>query len=956
MRGVRFSSLRVAAFRGIRDLVVFDLRAPLTLVFAPNGTGKTTMCEAAEWLLTGQVERLKEGKDFDANVLRSKFAESGATSSAAADLIIGEEPRFLARFADGAQSPAEFGEGPDRAATCGPHDLLSQLAPAAAANEVHHLTAINLRQRWLKGTRFLSAEALAALVDTDKETIERRTQVFADLLGIRHLLDAERQCEKYVTELSSRLRALSQVIDRQAAEADALEQALAGGDPAAPATTVSARSEAAAAAALLNSRDLEEEDDKRTLDDRLEALTAVHRRQRHAFDERSRAAQRIEAQWSTRSSLEKAVGDGIALESRLATSLADTEAKGGAAAALVAERSSQRELASDAARALTAAKDRLAQLVAPLLAKLADAGLLRPGYQSLGSLSDALIESRWTGTECNQRRRELTALQAALEQSAREVERLHLLDADLATRRAGLVSEETLAALRSAAVDADAWARAARSLLDATADPVARLQSAARDFLAHDHGTGATKCPACAYDWGDAARLRAALAHTLAEMPEIVALARTGASAASEAARVARGNLDASISARAQVVELEKERANLMAAADQRQREIARLGLASEDILRAIANSRRRIDAAEALANLVAALGALPPTLPGGAAPLLGGETPLNGLFDQLNSTFAAREQVVQLQLAELVTGIEQATETRDQLRASLAATQQSLRECRDGLRDKATELATLRVAWEEAAPGTTWSDAALVSLKNELAAGFQGLARAEAHIAAARSAWEAESRRARLDALRQAIQPSLDRNKRMTDRIAAANRARAVFHDAYTKTSRKQVLDLSRVVNPLFARMHANRVFDRINLGEDADFLHWLADAGGEQLDPGKDFSQGQRQDLALALFLARARSLGGTFFLDEPVLHLDDFNRVGLLDIMRATVLEGSRSLNLVITTSSRSLARHLIEKFAGIRTVATPFGAIHPLRVIELDGNGRSGVQLSSVYPLH
>jgi exonuclease SbcC len=55
---------------------------------------------------------------------------------------------------------------------------------------------------------------------------------------------------------------------------------------------------------------------------------------------------------------------------------------------------------------------------------------------------------------------------------------------------------------------------------------------------------------------------------------------------------------------------------------------------------------------------------------------------------------------------------------------------------------------------------------------------------------------------------------------------------------------------------------MHANLVFDRINLGEDRDFLHWLADAGGHQLDPGKDFSQGQRQDLALALFLALAVS----------------------------------------------------------------------------------------------
>jgi ABC-type transport system involved in cytochrome bd biosynthesis fused ATPase/permease subunit len=95
----------------------------------------------------------------------------------------------------------------------------------------------------------------------------------------------------------------------------------------------------------------------------------------------------------------------------------------------------------------------------------------------------------------------------------------------------------------------------------------------------------------------------------------------------------------------------------------------------------------------------------------------------------------------------------------------------------------------------------------------------------------------------------------------------------------------------------------------DEIDLRGSREFLHWAANAGSATLDPGKDFSQGQLQDLALALFLARARGLGGTFFLDEPVAHLDDMNRVGLLDVLRAVA---STRLNLVITTASRSLAR--------------------------------------------
>lgn len=953
MRGVRFKSLSIAAFRGISDPVVFDLSAPLTLVFAPNGSGKTTMCEAAEWLLTGQVERLKEGKNFDAKVLRSRFSDGGSMPSAAADLLLGGEPRFLRRGVEGSQSPAVFGFNSASAAKCGPHDLLSRLAPAAAANEAHHLTAINLRQRWLRGTRFLSAEALAALVDSDEETIERRTQVFADLLGIRHLLDAERQCERYSAELATRLRGVEQLTNQQSAEANALEEELAQETP--PGSTrVSARSEIAAAITLLDADDLRGSADS-SIDERLTAVTAIHRRLRHALDDRIAAMRRIESQWPARASLEQAVADATTLEGQLTQALAGIEEKGRAAAALLAEQTTAREIATEAARALTSSKDRLTKLCTALVALLHDAGLLTPGPQTLAALADRIPESEWTAGARDLRRRALSSLRTALEHAGGEIERLRLLNAELARLRPQLVSEEALAVLRRDAGDAETRARTAQSLLDALAAPAARLQIAARDLLAHDHGIGASECPACAHDWGNAARLRAAIAATVGAGPQIAKLAQSNATAAIEAASATSARLSAAVAARTQVEALEHEHTSLTLNADRRQRDLQQLGLNADRPFNAIAAALLRLDIADALAALVEVRDKVTPTLPGGSAPLLPAETPLPNLLDQLETTFGARDQVVRLQLAELVKLIEQASEARDRLRVEHAATQQRLRECRTTLQDNNAELATLRQHWDAAAPNTQWSDTALARLKEELARLRQRLANAEAHIEAARGAWASETRRNRLAALRQAILPSLNQQQRMSGQIEVADRARAGFHDTYTNISRNQVLALSRVVNPLFARMHANRVFDRINLGEGADFLHWLADAGGEQLDPGKDFSQGQRQDLALALFLARARSLGGTFFLDEPVIHLDDLNRVGLLDILRATVLEGSDSLNLVITTSSRSLARHLIEKFAAIGTVPTPFGALHPLRVIELDGNGRTGVQLASVYPL-
>jgi ABC-type thiamine transport system ATPase subunit len=109
----------------------------------------------------------------------------------------------------------------------------------------------------------------------------------------------------------------------------------------------------------------------------------------------------------------------------------------------------------------------------------------------------------------------------------------------------------------------------------------------------------------------------------------------------------------------------------------------------------------------------------------------------------------------------------------------------------------------------------------------------------------------------------------------------------------------------------------------------------------GVAALDPSPYFSQ--RQDLALALFLTRARSLGGTFFLDEPASHLDDLNRVALLDIFRVLAAERGTDVSLVVTTASRALVRHLAEK---LRAVPSPDGR-PVLRIVRLSGNARLGV---------
>ena len=952
-RGIRLSSLTVGAFRGIGDVLEFDLRAPLTLVFAPNGTGKTTVCEAAEWLLTGQVDRLKDKKDFDASVLRSKFTGSDQKPHVAADVRVGSKFYRLSRAAEGGQSPASIDINgiaiPQR-----PNDLLALLAPAAATNEAHHLTAISLRQRWLKGTRFLSAEALAALVDTDDETIERRTQIFADLLGIRHLLDAKRQFEKYANELSSRVRRLTQSIDEKSTEVHLLEKELED-ERALGAGAASARSEAEKAELLLKPAPQELPPADAPLPEKLEALVALHRRSRHENERRRDAANSIEARRIHRLMLEGSVAEAKKMELKLNAELGEKEKHGQAAAAKVAADESVRQSTAAVSQTLAAAGNRLSRRSAALLSILHQSPALDPMPATVGELRSKLSEATWTATARAERRALLNEISIGLEQANLEAERLRLLERQRTTASAATVSEEELAALRTSAADAERAQAEAFRVRDATAAPVSRLQAAARDLLTHDHQTNASTCPVCAHDWQTAEALRTAIEAALANVPDLARQVETFSRIAANAAHRASEKLYAAQQANIRLAELDRERTALRNAADSRRLSLEGANLPASVTAAQLARERIRLDRAEALAALDEEIATATLLLPTQSVQFLPHETPLPELIERVGAAVNWHEQILQLQLADLARGIEEAGAHRDRLRADSAEIQQRLQDCREQLAADTSQLAELQAFWVIAAPGRDWSEAAFAELSKELTSDQERLARVDAHIAGARAAWDTESRRIRLSELRAAVRPVMEQRDRMTARMAAATRAKAMFQDTYTTISERQVKDLAKVVNPLFARMHANRVYDRINLGEENAFLHWSAHAGDAQLNPGKDFSQGQRQDLALALFLARARSLGGTFFLDEPVTHLDDLNRVGLLDILRATVLEESRAMNLVITTASRALARHLIEKFADIGAVETPEGLMQPLRVIELDGNSRSGVQLQNIYPL-
>lgn len=951
MTGVRIERMRVEAFRGIGDAAEFDFTSPLTLVFAANGTGKTTMCEAAEWLLTGQVERLRDKGHFNQAVLFPKFLRSDQAPTVDAELHVRGTARRLQRVVVGTETQARMsGDDGFLGPVVGLNDMLGRLAPAAAAVGSHHLRAIPLRQGWLRGTRFLSAEALATLVDSDDNTIERRKDVFADLLGIRHLLEAEKLAERYISEIGSHERILVQTITGRDEEIVRLTVEL---ESAPPTATVSAAGEVASAEQRLGLVSADEP--QGSLGARIEALDLERHRRQHILVSRREAIEASATRWPERDRLSEAIAGLEAAHPPLAEKVAEIVQQGQSAGAAVAAATTRCDGLKADLRLLEAARARLAPLVPAFyraLAELPEAPTLA-GTMSIAQLLNLLPQAIQDSDAIATLKADVgTALAEERHEAAAE-RRMELLRKQLADARRLLPGEEALAGLREEANRLDDEAQRAKQLHEATAGPLARLQTAGRELVGHQHSSGASACPLCSHDWKTANALRDAVNATLAVVPEVERLAQQVAAASSEAARLARARLEDAQRQSTQVELLSAELAGLEGAAEARKPQLTRLGIGDTDRIAALERLALALPAASALSELLRERDRTSTALPGTGAPLLGAGATLGSLEAEIEGPIRQREAAVRDALIAADTALAEQSANRDALRKDHAVAAEAVRANRDASARHQGELEKLRQLWKSAAPDAEWTQTNLSTARDWALNEQRLLEDITSRTVAAQAAWTAEARRTRLDVLRREIEPLRTRLDYIGKRIAAARQASSAFHESYVHVSGRQIDDLGRVVNPLFARMHANRVFDRIKLGQADDPLRWLADAGGQELNPGKDFSQGQRQDLALALFLARARSLGGTFFLDEPVTHLDDLNRVGLLDIFRATVLENSMSLNLVVTTASKPLARHLIEKFSRVGSVETPGGRAAPLRVIELDGNGRTGVRLQTLY---
>ncbi|MET3413799.1 AAA family ATPase [Methylobacterium sp. 1030] len=927
MSGLRINRLRVSAFRGITGTVELDLRPSLTVIYAANGTGKTTLCDATEWLLTGQVHRLCTGNAFDSGLLVSKFA-SRSEPTVEAELELDGRPLFLRRNRGGARLGTTQADA--RRVQLG--SLLATLtAPSRqdAGWEPHHVTAIRRRQQFLRATHVLTAEELATLLDTDPETLGRRKEIFADLLDIREEHDSAGRLKRYADALLPDENVLIQAMQGVRSE---LAEAVAAVRTAGPRPS---DEEAGLGESLLGIRS------ELSGSRRVEALAAEIGRRHQAWTTSMSAMRIVDEGWPSRQPTVRALADRTADEGRLSKSFA-------VAADRATELASRMQAATEAVGRVERLREELAGfrgVVARRLPQLAASAAAGFPFDASFATLRRLPEARMSSSLRLERTAALRSLARQVDKLPELRRRIGDMDSRLAQLVAALPQEEDVLRREAEMAKASSVLEAARRRLTEIGQPLERLRAEALAFLDHRHED--TGCPVCGHDWRTHERLRASVEAMLGG-PSLMAGLEREVADGERRVRQARTAVATAARAREEVELLTRSRTQEAQVLAECEHQVGQFGLdaAKPDLPAALSRLRQRIDAVEALSALEDELG--PRT--GRFRSTLPADTPLRQaaeiFSESMEGELASVSREAQAAQAQATVAAEAARAAQAEtagIRLELAVVRERIGELRM-LRERFTS------AWAVVAGDVRVSVQARDQARSTLETHAAILAQAEGHLNAAKAALATEAGRERVRHLKAKLAHERHRLSTVRSSRAAATRGAAAFERHAAEAARERIEQLSSVVNPLFARMHANRLIDRIEFGEGADFLRWCAGAGEATLDPTRDFSQGQRQDLALSLFIARARTLGGTYFLDEPVTHMDDLNRVGLLDVLRAVTLSGNGRLRLVVTTSSRLLARHLTEKFARVARDQDP----PPMQVVEMHGNGRSGVETAVTFP--
>ncbi|NOJ44722.1 AAA family ATPase [Bradyrhizobium archetypum] len=935
---IKLNSIRIEGFRGIPGRLDVDLSAPLTVVYAPNGVGKTSICDAAEWLLTNSIKRL-EDSGADLSDFRCDFAAKDTPTRVSGSMDVYGQAIDVVR----STASCEWRRSGEDFSVVTNSDFFETLAPSAAEPNVHKTHANHSRQIWLRGTRFLSGDSLAALLDSDTEAMGSRERLFADLLGVGHLIETERQLEIYAKNINqyvkqqqalfdNRAAALQQRRTSQSAESREDEKVL----------LPSAFARVGEASSLLNLSYPGSATSELTVSDARRMIALVRgelARRKENWTEKRSAEVSLAADWPNRFALIDQQSSDQEKSRSIAKALEDIEAE----VESVREQSEAAESeGAELGRSLSvdqATYDELRRATDTFAEPLS--GYLAISSESSVPYRDALMLRRTAPSSEALR----AVLQAGLSaradwpEMAREEEEMFALMKALEEHRRNAPSPAEMQSVEEARVAAASEAAVLRRTHDRLASPLAQLRHLSASIV--DMLTHAEHCPVCAHNWGSAEALRRALNQAReTESSEIVRLA-TELESAEATVRQLQERLQTFADNEKRVADLS---ARIESLGERRRAYFDRIGSLG---LKRWPKMEEVLDHFCARVSFLLSIGPIVDLSSKASVGDLDDSLPIELYAVKVLSAVslrradaAAQLERSQLKLAELQLDLERHARSKAELESEQTALHRKIE-------NTEFRIQSLRSAWYTLSPDRPWTDDVLAELANQLLADNSKLAEAEELLNQAERLAEAASNLNEITKLETELVPIEAERTRLTSYALAAEAAQQAYRNMRRAHVRRQMEDFVRVISALFTRMQSNEVYDRISEGDASSPLSWRAISEDYATNPDWRFSQGQRQDFALAIFLARARGLGGTFFLDEPLVHLDDLNRVALLDVFRAICLENNRNISMVLTTASRPTLRHFIEKFSLASTGGPDKRPL--LRVVQLEGNPRAGVSV-------
>jgi len=770
------------------------------------------------------------------------------------------------------------------------------------------------------------------LLDADSRNQQARQELFADLLGVGELERARSRIEKVSKELEKTQKSVIDDLNKASLRLSNLESQLkqsgAFPDFAAVRKTV-AEIVAELHAPVIESVELQKDDAIGRIIGQLKETVAA---QKLAIDE-------AEPLWQT-------------IESRLAFD----ESRGAAVQAATTELPTSRAQLAKLREEITKFEEEIASLAEGRKSQTEQMQRLTTSLAALHAAAPLVKDfARQNKLDESPLSKLVDALQSISESDIRGVidsaerardaaERMRAFQDRMNTLEGELAKLPADEVLRKSAAEQERRLEAARQSKTSLETDRASLSSAAERLVAlgreiAGRSTESGDCPLCGHEWGDMNTLLAAIDRVSSVLGPQVASITTRLYEAATALRT---------------IEKETERIALQAK--------QRLALDSE-----IENLRKELRQYRALLS---------------AARIETPQLPSAAFLTEFSSGLRVREEAIQAieRLSEATPEFQSDFATRnctnafhdheEALRIQLAAiAEQSktgslrhdtitkvLAERRQTAAAVATRVNSLETLLSEATDMASRADAAAEALSLRLAlsresvnksrseslARQEKLKQSEAKLVSASSALLLLQQQAQLSQLRTARDVAKHRVSGVEQQCHRLQELRTFVEGTLSKAKTDRLTAIQRGVQALFLRMHANRVFDAIKLTEDAS---GFGAAVEKEFFKSEDLSQGQRQDLALAIFLSRARAYGGTFFLDEPLLHLDDLNRLALLDVLRALAIQDGSRIRLVLTTASSHVLTHIQQKFEGVRDKeGRPL-----LRAYRLSGTATEGVQV-------